>query len=154
MNEWELEVPCSTDDPDVSASIDRHRCGSEVTASDKTRIDERGPSGIEFSQAPADGELRKRADTRIGRHGICMTRARASDDGLSRTVHGNGYALKAVTDKRRVNKAGAIRSHLGDERCFGRRRCDRFPEGSTATAAPPSGPALPPCGSASPTSAL
>src|SRR6266851_4459684 len=40
MHDRELEIPCSTDDPDIAASIERHCARIEVTASQETRIDE------------------------------------------------------------------------------------------------------------------
>src|SRR6476620_5135129 len=51
MNNWELEVACSTDDPDIAVSIERHCAGTEITAGQETRIDECGTRSVEFGQA-------------------------------------------------------------------------------------------------------
>src|SRR5215472_1734639 len=115
MDEWELEVFRFTDDPDVSASINRHFAGTEISAGQETRIDERSAGRVEFGEPSVVGELRQGGDTRVGGYGVVGIRAEAGEDSLAGAVHDDGYALEAVADKRGVNEARAIRGHFADE---------------------------------------
>src|SRR5690349_14903091 len=115
MDEREMEVACSAHDPDISVCIKRHFAGTEVTAGQETRIDERGTGRVEFGKPSAAGELRQGSDARVRGYWVVRIWAEACEDRLTGAVHGDGYALEPGTDKRGVNQAGAVWRYLADE---------------------------------------